>query len=283
MDWTLLLIASVVLLVIVSLFVFTGCSQLADADDWPPSSDPDPTYDEVIVFEPNLVGYWPLSEKPPDPASFATMAEDKSGNDNHGEYKKEGGILLQDQPGMVDASSTYFAGGAHVEVPGNPSMNLATFSAEAWVSFDGEEQDPDDPNAHFYTVLDSSEQVPGVEFRGYALYVAPGNKCEVFLGGQGEGENGVSTSGGAISVDSPTHVGVSFDGQFARLFVNGTFINSVEVNSYLTPTNRPLSIGAGLHQGSVLYAFQGRIEKVAVYDTALPDQHFADHFALLPK
>ena len=282
MDWTLLLIASVVLLVIVSLFVFTGCSQLADADDWPPLPIQTPPTTKSSCSSQTWSGTG-RSVRKPNPASFATMAEDKSGNDNHGEYKKEGGILLQDQPGMVDASRTYFAGGAHVEVPGNPSMNLATFSAEAWVSFDGEEQDPDHPNAHFYTVLDSSEQVPGVEFRGYALYVAPGNKCEVFLGGQGEGENGVSTSGGAISVDSPTHVGVSFDGQFARLFVNGTFINSVEVNSYLTPTNRPLSIGAGLHQGSVLYAFQGRIEKVAVYDTALPDQHFADHFALLPK
>ena len=52
MDWTLLFIGSLVLLAIVSLLGFTGCSSLAEADDWPPDKkDPEPEPEPEVVYD----------------------------------------------------------------------------------------------------------------------------------------------------------------------------------------------------------------------------------------
>jgi Concanavalin A-like lectin/glucanases superfamily len=286
MDWTLLFIGSLVLLAIVSLLGFTGCSSLAEADPWPPDKkDPEPEPDPEVVYDDlvtlgedgsaSLVGYWPLGE------ASGTVAEDRSNNDNHGTYVQGDGSLLQGQPGIVDSTtSTYFAGGSYVEVPDNPTMALGAFSAEAWVRFDGTMQEQE-----WYTVLDSSSQVAGADLRGYVIYAKHDTLTQVtqwavLVGNQGSGGSGVVVIGSEAELNQPTHVGCSYDGQTISLYVNGTLINVGGVVTYLEPTGRPLSIGAGLHQAG-FYPFKGYIQKVAVYDTALPPEHFAGHYAQL--
>ena len=174
MDWTLLLLGSVALLVIVSLFGFTGCATVLGIEDWEskpdtPEQSPDleVVYDELVTLSEEqssfLVGYWPLGEL------SGTVAEDKSENDNHGEYKDGNGKFVHDQPGMVvdSSTSTLFVGGAHVEVPNNPTVALGAFSAEAWVRFDGTVvEETTEKIQEWYTVIDSSSQEAGADLRG---------------------------------------------------------------------------------------------------------------------
>jgi len=291
MDWTLLLLGSVALLVIVSLFGFTGCANVLGIEEWEPQADPpengpdlEVVYDELVTLSEDqaafLVGYWPLGEP-----SGAT-AEDKSNNDNHGTYVQGGGSLLLGQPGIVDnTTSTYFAGGAYVEVLNNPTTALGAFSAEAWVAFNGTTEESPGKIQVWYTVLDSSSQEPGADLHGFVIYAKHNTLTEVtqwavLVGKDGGGANGEEVIGGVALKNQPTHVGFSFDGQTISLYVNGTLINVGGVVTYLEPTGRPLSIGAGLHQAS-LYPFKGNIQKVAVYDTALPQEHFAGHYEQL--
>jgi hypothetical protein len=69
-----------------------------------------------------------------------------------------------------------------------------------------------------------------------------------------------------LALNTWTHLATSYDGTTLRFYVNGAQVSSRAQTGAIVTSNNPLQIG-----GDSLYGhyFQGTIDEVRVYDTAL--------------
>ncbi len=129
-------------------------------------------------------------------------------------------------------------------------------------------------------------------YGGYFFYVTPGNKWS-FGTLDSNSQQGIS---GAEDVgDQWTHVVGTFDWDgntpdvdgnitgTGTLYVNGQPVKSGTL-SYRPYDNGPLLIGAGWGSGSIRYYFDGKMDEVAVYNSALTDVQVLAHYnATIPE
>ena len=315
MTTSVALLVPILVLAVVALFAFAGCSSFAaEPSQSPPAGpgpgpgpDPDPTkqphpdptppppYQDVISNETGLRGYWRLGE-----AAGATTAADSKpvvAMRRPGTYKP--GVTLG-EPGALrlgkDATDTAaaFDGTGFVEIDThddvvNPPLS---FSIEAWVR-------PAFTGAATGTIVASIEGRP--ERRGFALEVVQDAagvlKAQVRVGDGGlTAPTPVQAALGPSTLDGWRHVVATYDGVTKQLQLYVTTGPTPTMSAAPGPvvykpadtTNDPFRIGAGRDENQFSVGgvptppanlFVGRIDEVALYDRALDAATVADHFA----
>jgi len=307
MTATLMVAIPLALLGIVALLGFVGC--FLDSSGFPETSP----YDALVKGESSLVSFWTLTD-----GDEGTTAVDEapaghlfngtymsglgaSGPDPVQKSAKADGNVAISKPGIVPGDHTSdgqdpchsFTGGV-VSVPFQQALNLASFSVEAWVQPDWSK---DDPAALRGVVVSNDTTVPA----GFGLFATkddptPGNPTPdnfwTFSLGMTGGLTSI-TSITPIDLGAPVHLVATYDGTNAILFANGLPIAQMDTSTMGTYTplapsmppaaNIPLFIGAGNPKAGTspppLFPLIGRIQCVAIYNTALPQPTILQHFA----
>jgi len=106
------------------------------------------------------------------------------------------------------------------------------------------------------------------------LYASSANTWQFWLG---TGSGWAQVGGPAVVLNAWTHLVVSYDGTTARLYVNGALAASAAV-AFAPNTSSPLRLGAGRTEGAADYYFPGRIDEIALYNTALSATRIQTHY-----
>jgi Concanavalin A-like lectin/glucanases superfamily len=205
------------------------------------------------------LAYWRLDE------TSGPTAADATGDGFDGIY---GSRVALDIDGAVPASNNPAAGfDGHGEayVDMGDVLDFAgrtPFSLEAWVA-------PSRLNAGAYPRLVQKEGTDSSGLRqGYLLFVS-GDTVQVGFERWRDGAKEAIVSTGPIPTGEPTHVVVVYDGETMSLFINGMKAAWAPSKQSLLDTTFPFRIG---NSSDGANPFEGTIDEVAVYDTALDKQ-----------
>jgi hypothetical protein len=290
MSASVLVAIPLVLFAIVLLLCFVGCDQLFQLDHLKP---PFRRYTDVIRSEPKLVAYWSLGE----PAGSTTAVDLKGGR--NGTYLSQPfpddpsllsaaapGMLALGQAGIVPgdtvpphddtspATTCIEVNGGYVSVPFDSALNPSKadgFTIEAWVRVGWTRAD----TAALRVIMASIDAAGGIN-KGYALLASAANTWQglVLTGGTVV----AFADGPEVILDATSHLVLTYDGSFLRLFVNGNHSTSTATTDYQASTESRLFIGAGGPQlPEPRNPWVGKIQCVALYKGALSAERIAKH------
>ena len=220
---------------------------------------------ELEGTEDNLLGYWNFDD------DYGTTVNDLTPNNNDGtrptgtyyaSMKHQAPTRLPHLGRALDFDGST----SYAEVTYDATLNPTTvFTVGGWVRVDG-------GLATTRSVVTSRHDAP---FSGYMLYAGANNLWQ-FAVGDGVGGyttldangNGVD-SDGSVQLNQWTHVAGVYDGTNMTLYINGE-IAGVMASNFAANASQPLRIGAGLTESaSPGYFFDGAIDQVSVWNTAL--------------
>jgi len=214
-------------------------------------------YREAVLMD-MPVAYWRLGE------DGTLRAVDEIGA-HTGNYS---GTYVQGASGALPDD-----GNTAVEFPGTNGfvtfgdvLDLTELSIEAWIKIDAIAN-----GAFHHVVCKRMADVNGEQ--GYGINVSP------MFGINFAVARDSSYSGGAYmspELDVWYHLVGTFDGLTAQLFVNGVSVDNVVKPVMMLDNPAPLLIGGYDRSGNG--SFQGTIDEVAIYDTALSPNQVAAHY-----
>jgi hypothetical protein len=217
--------------------------------------------DAVLADSP--VGYWKLDET--SGSNAADSVGGRTGTYTNGPVLGQSGAL----PDAVNNKAVSLDGSNdRISVPYAAALSPATFTLEAWVKLNG--------TASWQEVAGSYDETsPGGGYRGYWLGVNGTNwNWEI--------DNGTTYTliGAPVpAVGSWTHLVGTFDGTTGKLYANGALIAS-SAAAYAPNANSPFAIGSTYYRSSANWsdAFNGAIDEVALYNTALTATKIRTHY-----
>ena len=301
---TLILLAPLILLAMVVLFGFTGCSSFAAADDWPKEkdkpSDTPPTpaakpYNKYIEETDGFLVLWPLNETSGIKAAATSTLLNLDGEYKPGAAPGAEGAFILKEPGANFAPELNGTTG-YIEVPFNVQLNPATnpirFSVELWAKPVGTI-----PAGTEQILISSHHTSAGGNNRGYEIaLVGAGAGNATVRGRVFHVNDGATTVDVTLASGDPLawrHIVLTYDGPVSTLRVYATVTGTVfdttphENTGNYSPVQaggageRPLRFGAGhLQAGGPEKFFAGRIDEVAFYQAVLPAVTVEAHFKL---
>lgn len=228
--------------------------------------------DLVMASEP--MSYWRFNGN-------ASAVHDSSGSSNTA--TRDGGVTTGVDGALTgDGNTAYSFNGTsgYVQAPSSASLNQpsSALTVEAWVK----------PTTGMF-----GGQIP-VLVKGYTSHSNPYYQYAIFMfdvGGYPKMIDFDFTTGGTLRDVYVNHTGwvynvwnhivATYDGSYARIYVNGVQKTAVSVsgtvNSYSTPTVIGGYANVSHTSGNV---FAGGIDEVAIYDTALSAETIAEHYAV---
>jgi hypothetical protein len=224
-----------------------------------------PTYQEVILSEPSLAGYWPLHE------IGGTVAHDVA-HSHDGAYVGTY-FLSQGSIGSVKTGSSVLLNGGHIRTPNLGPFPSTAFSFELWMR--------PSTNANTVQIVIGTLNDPA-----HALYLY----LDVFGGGPGRIQfaNGLGGFGMLASAGS-VHTATDY-----HLVVTGSATASSHINAYLNgvltdQSPQDWSTGGGItindiedwgrkFNDSVGNNFIGRMSNLAVYTAELSGGQVLAHY-----
>jgi Concanavalin A-like lectin/glucanases superfamily/Thrombospondin type 3 repeat len=247
----------------------------------PAQAAPDQFETEVLADSP--IGYWRLSELEGPTAEDSHCDEIEPGcTDHDGTYSSTG--IVFGEPGLGGGDTgvrIVFCCGeigqfGVVAVPAGAALTPPYVTIEGLVSWFG-------PNTHQQRILERSFSTNG-ELAGYGLSILDDGHVRVELR-SGAGESGGQsfvTSTATIAQNVATHVAGTFDGTMIRIYINGaldtaapaSFAGTLQHNLAVT------SLGIG-NQVERDRPFNGILDEVALYDTALSAARIQAHYTAI--
>lgn len=219
---------------------------------------------------------YPLTVLADSPAAYWRMSDtgttmlDVSGNNRHGTHSVA--------PVLVDAliTDTYDASKDHQQ--NSPSrvtnatwMNTTSFTAEAWTNYDTP------ASAGGPVIARASYQNANTASNRMFFLDQAGNFFRIGI--TFTDATALEVSAYASTSLTTYHVVLTFDGTWARFYINGSEVYST--NSYAGKTPRPnaadITIG-GDHADFSTTRYDGRIDEVAYYTTALSAARVLAHY-----
>jgi 1,4-alpha-glucan branching enzyme len=196
----------------------------------------------------NLLAYWKFDE------ADGTIAYDSSDNGNTGTVS---GLSWSWTDGPF-GPALYFGGEDQVAVPDSASLNpIQGITVSAWVKANNW--------LNYPRILEK-----GNSDNQYALFINPSGQLSFAVSGVTNG----------IIVANPPSVGVwhqiagTYDGSLLRLYLDGQIVTQQTASGQMPTSSDPLGIGS--RPGANLnYNFQGVIDDVRIYGSALPSSQIA--------
>jgi hypothetical protein len=218
-------------------------------------------YSSVVLADAPRV-YYRFEDNP----ASSTMS-DSSGNGNHGSYQ---GAVTRGAAGLLAE------GGASADFPDvsgqrdyYPSWTTGSaYSAEAW--FRPDNATP--PAGTGRTIMGHDTNGSALTWR---LFINTDGRVQIFHTDIG-GTFRIVTSTTVIVPGLTYHVVATWDGATLCLYLNGVLEGSVAAASVWN-SGSPLNIGS-LYSGSTSEHFDGRLDEVAVYGTALSQARVTAHY-----
>ena len=154
----------------------------------------------------------------------------------------------------------------YIEIPASPLLTPPSFTLEAWMTYN----DSGLPAGWIYPTIARKEFTQGVA--EWFLRVDAGNNgnrsLRAWLGGSG-GVVNVSSSFAAGAFTSWTHVALTYDGSFARLYINGAQVAQANGTGPLVDLGSVAHIGAGdTAAGSANEHWNGLLDSVRIWSVA---------------
>ena len=173
-----------------------------------------------------------------------------------------GSTLAQNQ--ALQVSVVQQAG--YIDLPASPLLSPPAFTLEAWMTYD----DSSLPAGWVYPTIGRKEFTQGTA--EWFLRVDAGNNGNRSL------RLWINGAGGVVNVSSPfaagaftswTHVAATYDGSFARLYVNGLQVAQANGTGPLVDLGAVARIGAGdTAPGSANEYWNGLLEDVRIWSVA---------------
>jgi hypothetical protein len=214
-------------------------------------------------------GYWRLNEPPPAAPTVAvnlgSLGSTANGQYLNGTQGGRPGALLT---APTNTAAAFDGADDKIEVPFLPALNCPTFTVECWANptFGGP------PGGEAVSSRDLEDTLSA---RGWALGKDGADRWRFWLG---TGSAGPALLPGPTVRNQWEHLVASYDGVFARLYVDATLV-AIQRTNFLPNTARPLRIGAGGNELALGSAFlRGDVDEVAIYTNALADGDVLDHF-----
>jgi chitodextrinase len=196
----------------------------------------------TLATNPHLVAAYSFDE------GTGTTVGDLSGHANNGVIEN----ATWTASGRFGNALLFNGSNAMVTVPDSASLRLTTgMTLEAWVN-------PSVANSGWKDVV----------YKGNDNYYLEGATPSgvPMIGVNAGGSAREAFSGAALPPNTWTFLAATYDGTTVRLYVNGTQVASQTASGTITTSAYPLQIGGDSIWGQF---FQGRIDEVRVYDTAL--------------
>jgi 1,4-alpha-glucan branching enzyme len=201
----------------------------------------------------NLLAYWTFDE------GSGTIAYDYSGNSNTGTVVLGGGTWTS---GMVNGALSFDGQSTQVTVSNSLSLNPVNgITLAAWVN---------DASGGWYNTPRVLEK--GLSDNQYALFINSSGSLEFLLTG---------VSNGAIAVSPPSsgvwhHLAGTYDGASSMsLYIDGQLVTQQVASGAVPVSTDPLAIGNKPGSASPYDFFNGNIDDVRIYGSALPASQVA--------
>lgn len=210
----------------------------------------------------NPAGYWRLGEATGDVADDSVAANDGA---------LLNGVTLG-RPGALAGDADTAAGFASssqtkIDVPWTDALNTPVFTVECWAKVTG------GAGVH-RSPLTSRADGPQ---RGYIFYAEPGNTWQFWIG-TGDQSGWVSLPGPAVQLNTFAHLVGVYDGSTLSFYVNGILVAQRNNTLFGVNDSSPLRIGGGATEGDGNFFFEGDVDEVAVYGTALGEDRILAHY-----
>jgi hypothetical protein len=210
---------------------------------------------DVLAASP--VSYWRLGE------TSGTSAADETGA-NPGTYNN---VLLGEPSALSSDSnpSASFSGTqSYVRVPASPSLDMTSaVTIELWAKR---------RTIGGYQVLVGKPGNGQSKFENYALWQTPSNKYTAYFG---NGSTYVAVQTPAITDTNWHYVVATYNGSRAKIYLDGVLKQEIPQTLQMATNNQPLNLGRANNNA---YYFNGWLDEVAVYPTALPAQTIVAHY-----
>ncbi|MFI9757919.1 LamG domain-containing protein [Streptomyces sp. NPDC051963] len=243
------------------------------------------TFDFQVILPPGPIGRWRFDDVPP--SSGPATAKDSSAEDpNHEEEAPTHNLTLRDGAGFStmarrgDEDTSLWLDSSQPELQqayadaSAPVVNTAhSFTVSAWV---------------YLTDASSSRMIlaaPGKEAQAFALYYSSSSRSYVFHYTATDSATPVFVRSAATAADPPLRVWTHVAGVYTattdakkdtiQLFVNGRAQGEPVNLSAAAPSYKPwvagqgLQVGRSIVRGTAGQYFRGRIDEVAIWQSAL--------------
>jgi len=221
------------------------------------------------VLADSPLAYWRLNE-----LSLASPALDISSNGNNGTYSTTGIRLGQAGLGGGDTAALFDGlGSGRIVVPNNfVTLNPPHITLEALLSWNG-------PNGFQQRIIEKS-RFAGGQLSEYGLSILPDGSLIFEI--QVASTQSEMFSVGIVQPGVATDVAATYDGLTMRIYINGVLDNSqAPVLAGPIPLDlTDLSIGNQIDRDR---AFNGILDEVALYGTALSGDQLRAHLATVPE
>ena len=210
------------------------------------------------VLDASPASYWRLGE------TGGTSAADETGR-NPGTYNN----VLLGAPGALssdsDPSASFDGVRSYVRMPASPSLDMTSaVTVEFWAKRR--------TISNTYQVLVGKPGDGQSKKENYAVWLTTSNKYQAYFG---DGSTFVSVVTPAITDTNWHYVVATYNGSRARIYLDGVLKQEIPQTLQMATNNLPLNIGrANANQ----YFFNGWLDEVAIYPTALPAQTILAHY-----
>lgn len=222
-------------------------------------------YDEAVLAEATLLGYWRLAE------TSGLVMEDSSGNGRHGTYTVDvdlgGAALLVGDPDLA-AHFPHAGGAPRGVVPSASWMNVPTFTIECWMAVDS-------ISSGLQCLVSRDTQG-----RSWIMRMNSGGDLQ-FSKIQSGAVDSIAAGAGLDDLDAH-YVVSTYDGSNFRLYVDGALMQTTAATGDPS-TVADLAVGA-TYAGDVTWwtpqYFKGRLSKVAFYSGAQSLAQIQNRYAI---
>ena len=188
---------------------------------------------------------------------FRGNAKDNSGYGNHGTVV--GSALSADRLGIVDRAYSFDGLNDYIDL-GNPqSLNLTgQMAISAWINKTG-------PGGMHPGIVSKFRYNTG-DLRSYSIHLGSGISPRFLVITDGTSGTQVQVTGDAIIDSIWYHIVATYDGQFLKLYQNGSLIDSINYSDGIFQSDEPVYIG--VYNGTD-YFFNGIIDDIRIYNRPL--------------
>jgi putative transposon-encoded protein len=224
------------------------------------------SYSSTILGESGLVSYWRLGE------TSGTTATDSKGS-NNGTYTSgytlgADGLIVGDS----DKGVTLNGSSGYVDVPAASNLRPSNVTVEAWIKIN--------TATNGVCVVASNSFSSNVGFELGLGFVAGNNQTPQFGTYNGSWTAASSSNGALPASNAHIHLVGTYDGTNLKLYINGILMATTAFSGPLVYDANNLKIGKRPDTG--VY-FNGVIDEVAIYNTALSDSQIYNHWIAGPS